>query len=78
MLTSHFIRSKAVADGALIWFSSDRVVKRAPWFSYGVEVLVAHNPQIAAHRNRKTILWPSGQYTKGGWSQIVTKVGTGL
>ncbi|KAF8594084.1 hypothetical protein BDV93DRAFT_565803 [Ceratobasidium sp. AG-I] len=65
--------SKAVADGAIIWFSSNRVVKRAPRFSFGVEVLVPHNPQLPAQRNRKTVLWPSGRYTKGGWSQIVAK-----
>ncbi|KAF8594083.1 hypothetical protein BDV93DRAFT_183817 [Ceratobasidium sp. AG-I] len=65
--------SKAVADGALIWFSSNSVVKRAPRFSYGIEVLVPHKSQLQAHRRRKTVSWPSGLYSVGGWSQIVTK-----
>ncbi|KAG9126352.1 hypothetical protein FRC07_003745 [Ceratobasidium sp. 392] len=69
-----WVRSKAVSDGALIWFCSSSVVKRAPWFSYGIEILVPYDPKIQAHRRRKTAIWPSGQFAKGGWSQIVDKV----
>ncbi|KAG8717706.1 hypothetical protein FRC08_006898 [Ceratobasidium sp. 394] len=65
--------SKAVADGALVWFCSSRVVKRAPRFSYGIEIMVPFNHTLKAHRRRKTVFWPSGQFAKGGWSQIVDK-----
>jgi hypothetical protein len=50
------------------------VVKRTPWYSYGIEVLVPHNPKAKAHRGRKIVTWPTGQFTKGGWSQIVPGV----
>jgi len=65
--------SKAVADGALIWFSSNTVVKRAPRFSYGIEVVVPHKPHDQDHKRRPTVSWPTGLYSRGGWSQIVTK-----
>lgn len=47
--------------------------KRAPRFSYGIEVVVRHKPHDEAHRRRPIVSWPSGQYSRGGWSQIVTK-----
>lgn len=65
--------SKAVADGTIIWYCSNSVVKRVPWYSYGIEVLVPHDPKIQSHRRRKTVKWPTGLYSTGGWSQIVPK-----
>ncbi|KAG8692701.1 hypothetical protein FRC11_003425 [Ceratobasidium sp. 423] len=63
--------SKAVADGTIIWYSSNNVVKRTPWYSYGIEILIPHNLSDQAHKNRKVIQWPTGAFVKGGWSQIV-------
>src|SRR5689334_8949772 len=65
--------SKAVADGTIIWYCSNSVVKRTPWYSYGIEVLVSYAPGDPAHRKRKKVTWPTGQFCKGGWSQIIPK-----
>ncbi|CAE6407183.1 hypothetical protein ACGC1H_005417 [Rhizoctonia solani] len=63
--------SKAVADGTIIWYSSNNVVKRTPWYSYGIEILIPHDPRAKAHKGRQVIQWPTGAFVKGGWSQIV-------
>ncbi|CAE6440499.1 unnamed protein product [Rhizoctonia solani] len=63
--------SKAVADGTIIWYSSNNVVKRTPWHSYGIEILVPYDPRTKTHKGRKVIQWPTGAFVKGGWSQIV-------
>ncbi|KDN40994.1 hypothetical protein RSAG8_07700, partial [Rhizoctonia solani AG-8 WAC10335] len=63
--------SKAVADGTIIWYSSNNVVKRTPWYSYGIEILIPHNPHAKEHKSRKVVQWPTGAFVKGGWSQVV-------
>ncbi|CAE6435873.1 unnamed protein product [Rhizoctonia solani] len=63
--------SKAVADGTIIWYSSNNVVKRTPWYSYGIEILIPHKPQAKDHKRRQVVQWPTGAFVKGGWSQIV-------
>ncbi|KAF8713398.1 ATP binding, partial [Rhizoctonia solani] len=63
--------SKAVADGTIIWYSSNNVVKRTPWYSYGIEILIPHKPQAKDHKRRQVVQWPTGSFVKGGWSQIV-------
>ncbi|EUC54014.1 hypothetical protein RSOL_027220, partial [Rhizoctonia solani AG-3 Rhs1AP] len=69
-LAEYFL-SKAVADGTIIWYSSNNVVKRTPWHSYGIEILVPYDPRTKTHKGRKVIQWPTGAFVKGGWSQIV-------
>ncbi|QRV92561.1 heat shock protein 70 kDa 12B [Ceratobasidium sp. AG-Ba] len=71
--TTNDATSKAVADGALVWFCSSNVTKRAPRFSYGIEIFIPYDSSVQAHKRRKTIFWPSGQFARGGWSQIVSK-----
>ncbi|KAL5632478.1 hypothetical protein ACGC1H_005435 [Rhizoctonia solani] len=63
--------SKAVADGTIIWYASNIVMKRTPQYSYGIEVLVPYNPRAQDHKRRVIVKWPTGTYVKGGWSQIV-------
>ncbi|KAG8735637.1 hypothetical protein FRC11_003143, partial [Ceratobasidium sp. 423] len=63
--------SKAVADGTIIWYSSNIVLKRTPQHSYGIEVLIPYNPRAQDHKRRATVKWPTGTYVNGGWSQIV-------
>ncbi|CAE6506311.1 unnamed protein product [Rhizoctonia solani] len=63
--------SKAVADGTIIWYASNIVLKRALQYSYGIEVLVPYNPRAQDHKRRVIVKWPTGTYVKGGWSQIV-------
>ncbi|CAE6420379.1 unnamed protein product [Rhizoctonia solani] len=63
--------SKAVADGTIIWYASNIVMKRTPQYSYGIEVLVPYNPRAQDHKRRATVKWPTGIYVNGGWSQIV-------
>lgn len=68
------IRSKAVADGALIWHCVSSVVSRAPRSSYGIEIMIPLVPGVKDHRGRPIVKWPSATLVKGAWSQIVTKV----
>ncbi|CAE6539034.1 unnamed protein product [Rhizoctonia solani] len=63
--------SKAVADGTIIWYSSNNVVKRTPWYSYGIEILIPHDARANAQKGRQIVRWPTGSFVKGGWSQIV-------
>ncbi|CAE6410887.1 unnamed protein product [Rhizoctonia solani] len=63
--------SKAVADGTIIWYASNIVMKRTPQYSYGIEVLVPYNPRTQEHKRRATVKWPTGTYVNGSWSQIV-------
>ncbi|QRV77750.1 50S ribosome-binding GTPase [Ceratobasidium sp. AG-Ba] len=65
--------SKAVADGALIWYCVNGVVRRAPRYSFGIEVVVPFRQDSQDHHGRPAVARPSGPHVAGGWSQIVTK-----
>ncbi|CAE6537632.1 unnamed protein product [Rhizoctonia solani] len=58
--------SKAVADGTIIWYTSNMVMERIPPHSYGIEVLISYDPQAQDHKRRMTVKWPTGLYVKGG------------
>ncbi|KAH7305111.1 hypothetical protein B0J17DRAFT_690166 [Rhizoctonia solani] len=63
--------SKAVADGAVIWYCVNSVIKRAPRLSYGIQVIQSHDSHDPAHFGRKKLEKPSGTYVNGHWSLIV-------
>ncbi|CAE6366024.1 unnamed protein product [Rhizoctonia solani] len=65
---------KAVAEGAVIWYCANVVVKRAPRAAYGVDILKAFDLGNPSHRLRKKIVRANHEvYVAGGWSEIVPK-----
>jgi len=65
--------SKAVADGAVIWFARHVVTARAARFAFGTDMLVPSEPMHGPKLGRKIVQSPSGPHLEGGWSEIVTK-----
>ncbi|KAB5593090.1 Heat shock protein HSP70 [Ceratobasidium theobromae] len=66
--------SKAVADGAIIWSTTDSVAGRAPRFSYGIETSIRYNPATPDHRGRDVIPSADGNdKVHGIWSLIAPK-----
>ncbi|KAH7336844.1 hypothetical protein B0J17DRAFT_665060 [Rhizoctonia solani] len=66
--------SKAVADGAIIWYCVNSVVKRAPRLAYGVETLAGYDPNNPDHQSRENLFTADYRIMVAGqWSQIVPK-----
>ncbi|CAE7156717.1 unnamed protein product [Rhizoctonia solani] len=66
---------KAVADGAVIWGTSDNVVARAPRYSFGVEARLPYRRSLINDlAGRKPYTSLAGDLrVSGGWSEIVHK-----
>ncbi|CAE6447421.1 unnamed protein product [Rhizoctonia solani] len=65
---------KAVADGAVIWGTSDNVVARAPRYSFGLDRRWQYCPLTDDLAGRKPFITLAGDLrVSGGWSEIVHK-----
>lgn len=70
-------RSKAAADGAVIWLARLSVTSRATRFAYGARVGVPFDTKNESHRGRPTFTSADGLcYVSGVWSEIVPRVST--
>ncbi|QRV86967.1 heat shock protein 70 kDa 12A [Ceratobasidium sp. AG-Ba] len=66
--------SKAVADGAAIWFAKLSVGKRATRMQYGTDVCVRYDPTNPEHQSRERFQGNDDiEKVKGKWSQITDK-----
>ncbi|ELU39033.1 hypothetical protein AG1IA_06935 [Rhizoctonia solani AG-1 IA] len=69
-----FVRSKAVADGAVIWSTLSSVYSRAPRYSFGTDASTLYNPFVHDRQGRIPYTCVSGEeMVSGAWSQIVQK-----
>ncbi|CAE6367519.1 unnamed protein product [Rhizoctonia solani] len=67
-------RSKAVAEGAILWNTMTSVFKRAPKWSYGIQGYVRFDSHSSDHRERTTFTTPDGyEKVTGVWCEIVKK-----
>ncbi|CEL54213.1 Heat shock 70 kDa protein 12B OS=Homo sapiens GN=HSPA12B PE=2 SV=2 [Rhizoctonia solani AG-1 IB] len=67
-------RSKAVAEGAILWNTMTSVFKRAPKWSYGIQGYVRVDSHSSEHRERNTFTTPDGyEKVTGVWCEIVKK-----
>ncbi|GAB1528565.1 hypothetical protein RhiTH_011759 [Rhizoctonia solani] len=67
-------RSKAVAEGAIMWNTMTSVFSRAPNWSYGIQGYVRFDSYSSDHRERTTFTTPDGyQKVTGVWCEIVKK-----
>ncbi|KDQ12464.1 hypothetical protein BOTBODRAFT_34432 [Botryobasidium botryosum FD-172 SS1] len=65
--------SKAVADGAVIWFMKHSVTARATRFAFGTQVIVPAHSIDGPKIGRRVFQNPDGPYITGGWWQVVPK-----
>ncbi|KAG8759784.1 hypothetical protein FRC11_001447, partial [Ceratobasidium sp. 423] len=66
--------SKAVADGAVLWYTAQRVVSRRPRHSFGIETLVAYDHNDPDHQGRKGLSCTLACATvPGRWNNLVRK-----
>ncbi|KDQ12467.1 hypothetical protein BOTBODRAFT_176407 [Botryobasidium botryosum FD-172 SS1] len=65
--------SKAVADGAVIWFIRHAVTARATRYAFGTDILVNVEPIQGPKIGRRVLQTPSGPYFDGGWREMVPK-----
>jgi len=66
--------SKAVADGAVLWFARHVVTARATRYAFGIRAGVRIEPIEPAKVGRKVTQGISGgPYYDGGWKEIVSK-----
>ena len=70
----HYFSSKAVADGAVVWFVRHVVTARATRYAFGTDILVACEPLHPQKIGRTVIQTASGPYFDGGWREIVPRV----
>ncbi|CAE6459246.1 unnamed protein product [Rhizoctonia solani] len=67
-------RSKAVAEGAIMWNTMTSVFSRAPNWSYGIQGYVRFDSYSSDHRERTTFTTPDGyEKVTGVWCEIVKK-----
>ena len=68
-------RSKAAADGAVIWLARSSVTSRATRFAYGSEKRVPFDSKNKNHKSRPTFIDADGVcYITGLWCEIVPRV----
>ncbi|KDQ12466.1 hypothetical protein BOTBODRAFT_34434 [Botryobasidium botryosum FD-172 SS1] len=65
--------SKAVADGAVIWFARHAVTARATRYAFGCSVSVSPEPLTDEKVGRRTINGAMGPRIPGFWSEIVPR-----
>ncbi|KAH7333023.1 hypothetical protein B0J17DRAFT_677276 [Rhizoctonia solani] len=66
--------AKAVAEGAIIWYSKRSVISRATRKAYGVDINEPYNPNDPTHYERRVYRHAAGyDYLIGKWSQIIGK-----
>ncbi|KDN36956.1 hypothetical protein RSAG8_10490, partial [Rhizoctonia solani AG-8 WAC10335] len=66
--------SRAVADGAVLWYASLRVISRAPRSSFGIETSVAFDRDDPSHQDRTHIPSTLGWVVvPGRWNCLVGK-----
>lgn len=67
-------RSKAAADGAVIWAVNLAVVGRVTRSAYGVITRKPYDPSLPEHQGRNVIESDEGQRVDGYWSEMVGMV----
>jgi len=75
-MSCYFVRVKAAADGALIWFLQHSVTARAARYAFGQEIIVKFNPNNAEHVRRGSHPRPDGDFVWNGWDEVVPRVST--
>jgi hypothetical protein len=73
----YFPRSaKAASEGSVLWATKKSVVARATRFAFGISVVVPADPFTAQLLGRPLVQRSDGsKVVRGGWSEIVPKVG---
>lgn len=72
--TDPLYRSKAAADGAVIWAAKLVVIGRVTRVAYGTAKRTAYEPSNPEHQGRKAYMYPEGPKVIWCWSEIVAKV----
>lgn len=67
-------RSKAAADGAVIWAAKLVVVGRVTRVAYGITTRTDYDPSNPEHQGRKAFMFPEGPKIGWHWSELVAKV----
>lgn len=68
-------RSKAAADGAVIWAVRLAVVGRITRVAYGIPVRELYDYSNLEHHGRTFTRRPQGDYVRGRWYEMIGKVG---